>query len=135
MYPRCPMRSPKKPMKTVTIQAHAYTGTDKRFAAVAWKPSCSKGRSMMYYRVGAELKIICTWFIMVGVNREKANNGPSLREGEGLAHLDVTHFLLTYNPMYIATKNKTSMKNGTGIEETTYWQPKFSNHSNFAKRI
>ena len=72
---------------------------------------------------------------MVGVNREKANNGPSLREGEGLAHLDVTHFLLTYNPMYIATKNKTSMKNGTGIEEATYWQPKFSNHSNFAKRI
>ena len=73
--------------------------------------------------------------MMVGVNREKANNGPSLWKGEVLAHLDVTHFLLTYNPMYIATKNNNLMKNDTRIEETTYWQPKFSNHSNFAKRI
>lgn len=63
------------------MQAHAYTGTESRLAAVAWKPN---------------------WLMIVGVNSEKAKRGPSLCDIRiGREHgrrINGTH-----KPMYIPT--------------------------------
>lgn len=43
MYPLLPRRSPRNPTITVTMQDHAYTGTDRRLATVALYPEFGTG--------------------------------------------------------------------------------------------